>query len=79
MTIGYEDNLYGKDDIAEFLELHPNYHENKTLTVYIDFGDGDNLTDEVYFYKVVQGIKKYVSASNISDYHDKKGLYKIYK
>lgn len=76
ITIDYEDNLYNRSYIVEFLELYPNYQENKPLTVYIDFGDGDNLADEVYFYKEVDGVNKYISVSNIEDYNDRRGLYK---
>ena len=73
-----EDYVSNRSDVAEFLEMYPNYHENQPLKVSFDFGDGDNIMDDVYFYKQVDGISKYISLSNIEDYKDGRGLYKKY-
>lgn len=73
-----EDYVSNRSDVAEFLELYPNYHENQPLKVSFDFGDGDNIMDDAYFYKQVDGISKYISLSNIEDYKDGRGLYKKY-
>ena len=73
-----EDYVSNRSDVAEFLEMYPNYHENQPFKVSFDFGDGDNIMDDVYFYKQVDGISKYISLSNIEDYKDGRGLYKKY-